>query len=424
VRRTDEPARRDDGNTSGLVDEVTRLRADLARERARTSEAERARDQALMALAGLREADRRKDEFLAMLGHELRNPLAPIMMAVELLRLRLPTTPEVERIRDVIERQVHHLTRLVDDLLEVSRITLGKIRLDKQVIDARSVVARAVETTRPNFEARKHTLSLDLPAQPISIDGDPVRLAQVLGNLLNNAAKYTQEGGHILLAVSRDGGDVVFRVKDDGIGLTAEMLDRVFDLFAQSDRSIDRSEGGLGIGLTLARRLVEMHDGAIGGASEGLGRGSEFTVRIPALADESAVVVKAQKPAKARGTAHLRALVVDDNVDAAEMLAALLESLGHEVRVVHDGGAALEAARELTPDIVMLDIGLPRMDGFEVARRLRERADHVPLLVAITGYGQHDDRQRSLAAGFDHHLVKPVDRAAIESLLEKTRAEG
>jgi CheY-like chemotaxis protein len=373
----------------------------------------------------IQDNDRRKSEFLAMLGHELRNPLAPIRTAVEYLRRRGLDQPDQCAARDMIERQVQLMVRLVDDLLDVARITRGQIQLRTQAVDMAEMAARAVETSRPLIDARRHTLEVELPAEPAWVEGDPARLAQVLANLLNNAAKYTEEGGRIRLRVERHcspGSEtpatIVASVRDTGVGLPPEMLGSVFDLFTQVDRSLDRAQGGLGIGLTLVRRLVELHGGEVRAASAGPGRGSEFTVTLPAR-PAPAPAVAAPKPARsAAGPAPRRVLVVDDNVDAAESLGRLLRLLGHEVAVAHDGPAALDAFAAARPEVVFLDIGLPGMDGYEVSRRLRgSRAGSDALLVALTGYGQDEDRARSREAGFDHHLVKPVDPAAIEDLL-------
>ncbi len=362
----------------------------------------------------LREADRRKDEFLAMLGHELRNPLAPIRTAVQLLKLRDGGGPEAARARDVIERQAEHLSRLVDDLLEVSRITSGKIRLKRAQVELGPLMTRAVETCRPMIDARRHELTLTLPDRSVRVEGDAVRLAQVLSNLLNNAAKYTPEGGRIWLSLRQEGDAARVLVKDSGPGIPPDMLERVFELFTQVDRSLDRSQGGLGIGLTLARRLVEMHGGTLRALPHPAGDGAELEVRLPALPDvaPNGDVTQPAKPEVRRRDV----LVVDDNVDAAETLAELLTLLGHTARAVHDGPAALEAARSAVPEVVLLDIGLPGMDGFEVARRLRAAHPGV-VLVALTGYGQDDDVRQCREAGFDHHRVKPVDVSAIEALL-------
>lgn len=364
--------------------------------------------------AALREADRRKDEFLAMLAHELRNPLAPIRTSVELLRLR-PGTASAARAHDVIERQVQHLTRLVDDLLEVSRVTTGKVRIVRERVDARSIVAHAVEGVRALIEARRQRLEVDAAAEVV-VEADRTRLAQVLGNLLHNAAKYTPEGGDIALSLARRGDEAVFTVRDTGVGIPADMLEHIFEPFVQVDRSLDRSQGGLGVGLTLARRLVELHGGTIVARSAGPGRGSEFVVRLPAVGAPAPMEEAAHAP-EAPGGRGARVLVVDDNRDAAESLGALVEALGHEARVVHDGASALDVAARWRPDLVLLDIGLPRLDGYEVARRLRAALGPGVVLAAVTGYGRDEDRRRSRAAGFDHHLVKPVDVHVLERLL-------
>ncbi len=372
----------------------------------------------------VQEADRRKNEFLAMLAHELRNPLAPIRNAVQILRLRGPMQPELQDVRDMIERQVQHLVRLVDDLLDVSRITRGKIQLQMEPVDVAAVVGRAVETSRPLLDARKHQLSVSLPTESLRVQADPVRLGQVLSNLLNNAAKYTEEGGRIWLSAEREGKEILLRVRDTGVGIPPHMLASVFDLFTQVDRSLDRSEGGLGIGLTLVRRLVELHAGSVQAFSAGPNQGSEFVVRLPALTAEPFPRMSSNGAGmpSAESTQH-RILVVDDNVDAADSLALLLHLAGHEVRVCHDGPAAVAAAQDFHPDIVLLDIGLPGMDGYEVARRLREQeALAEALLVALTGYGQEEDLRRSQEAGFDHHLVKPVEPATLFTLFASLRS--
>jgi signal transduction histidine kinase/DNA-binding response OmpR family regulator len=374
----------------------------------------------------VQEADRRKNEFLSMLAHELRNPLAPIRNAVQILRLRGPAEAEMRAVQDMIDRQVQQLVRLVDDLLDISRITRGKIRLQREPVDLTAVAHRAVETSRPLIDARGHDLTVSLPADPVRVQGDPVRLAQVLGNLLNNAAKYTEDGGQIWLTVEREHGEAVCRVRDTGMGIPPEMLASVFDLFTQVERSLDRSQGGLGIGLTLVKRLVELHAGRVQALSAGPNQGSEFVVRLPALPREEG---GGRRDESDNGIVHpssllpppsaKRVLVVDDNVDGADSLAVLLRLGGHEVRVCHDGPAALALADEFRPDLVLLDIGLPGMDGYEVARRLRELPglDKVPL-VALSGYGQEEDVRRSRQAGFDRHLVKPADPAALAALFE------
>ena len=375
-------------------------------------------DNALL-VRGIQDADRRKDEFLAMLAHELRNPMAPIRNTVQVMRLMAPANPQLQWAHEVIERQILHLNRLVDDLLDVSRITRGKIRLQMEPLDVTAAVNVAVETSRPLIESRKHELILSLPSQPLRVDADPTRLAQVLANLLNNAAKYTQEGGRVWLSVEREGDEAVFRVRDNGSGIPPEMLPRIFDLFTQVDQSLDRSQGGLGIGLTLVRRLVEMHHGTVKASSAGPGQGSEFVVRLPALAPGT-TGFKPTNGGLAPSAPHAkyRVLVVDDNVDAADSLAVLVRLHGHEVRIANDGHTALETAQDFRPEVVLLDIGLPGMNGYEVARRLRAGADgNRLLLAAVTGYGHAEDRSRSRQAGIDHHLVKPIDPEALRQLL-------
>jgi len=372
----------------------------------------------------LREVDRRKDEFLAMLSHELRNPLAPIAMAIEVMRMREPTDDSIVWARDVIARQTAQLTRLVDDLLDVSRITLGKITLNRSALDLRPIVAQAVEAAQPLLTARHHQLAVDVSTEPLPIWGDGARLAQIISNLLNNAARFTPDGGHIALAVRREGARVVLRVKDDGVGIPPDMRERVFDMFTQIEWPAQRKQEGLGIGLALVKRLVEMHEGEIEARSEGPGCGSELVVRLPIAGDDLTIAAGAAGSARdaATGSRPERILVVDDNVDAAESLSRLLRMQAHEVRVAYDGLAALAAARDMNPDVVLLDIGLPEMDGLEVARSLRARDDGPrPLLVAMTGFGQAEDRARTAAAGFDHHLTKPVDPKVLRSLMQTAR---
>jgi signal transduction histidine kinase len=375
-------------------------------------------DNALL-VRDIKEGDRRKDEFLAMLSHELRNPLAPIRNAVEIMRMAGPLHTEMHWARDMIDRQLRLLNRLVDDLLDVSRITRGKIQLRFEPVDVAAVVTSAVETSRPLIESRNHNLTVAAPAEPIYVSGDFDRLAQVLSNLLNNAAKYTESNGHIWLTVERESGNAVFRVRDTGAGIPPNMLPYVFDLFTQLDPSLDRSHGGLGIGLTLVRHLVEMHQGSVQALSQGTGQGSEFVVRLPALSNgERRPAADAPSASSVAMGAKRRILVVDDNVDVADTVAKFLRLHAHEVCIAHDGLAALEAAQSFSPEIVLLDIGLPRLNGYEVGRRLR----HLPggeqiVMVAVTGYGQEEDRLRSQAAGFDHHLVKPVDPAHLQQIL-------
>jgi PAS domain S-box-containing protein len=373
--------------------------------------------------AALREADRRKDEFLAMLGHELRNPLGPIRNALHLIRLSDPEPRrEVRHAYDIIERQIENMVRLIDDLLDVARISSGKIQLQKERIDLTAVVIRAIEGARPLIDARRHALQVSLPEAPVPVEADPVRLAQVLWNLLNNAAKYTPEGGRITLEVERH-DEAVVKIRDTGMGIAPEMLPRVFDLFTQMERTLDRAEGGLGLGLTLVRRLTEMHGGTVGATSTGQGQGSEFLVRLPLLTDEPPGAGPTKPPEVKRRAAPVsgrRILVVDDNRDSVESLGMLLRLFGNDVRTVQDGRLALEAAAAYCPDVILLDIGLPGLDGLEVCRRLRARTEKgQPLIVALTGYGQEEDRRRSEKAGFDAHMVKPVDLEALQELLSR-----
>ena len=361
---------------------------------------------------------RRKDEFLAMLSHELRNPLAPILNAVQLLRHPGGGGEAIrEQARGIIERQVGQLKRLVDELLEVSRITTGRIRLHYESVDLGGLVGQAVESARPLIDQRRHQLAVSLPPEPVWLHADATRLEQVVVNLLTNAAKYTDEGGRISLTLEREGDEAVLRVRDTGVGIAPDLLPRIFELFTQAERSLDRSQGGLGVGLTIVQRLVEMHRGRVE-AYSALGRGSEFVVRLPVVRlserqPRAGPVERAERPAH-----PLRVLVVDDNVDQADSAALLLRATGHEARTAYSGAAALEAAAQYRPDLVLMDIGLPGMDGYEVARRLRQQPGlEGAMLVAVTGYGQESDRQRSRKAGFDQHLVKPVNMQALEGIL-------
>jgi signal transduction histidine kinase/CheY-like chemotaxis protein len=366
----------------------------------------------------LADADRRKDEFLAMLGHELRNPLAPVTTALQLMRLHDDEPLRVARARETIERQVEHMTRLIDDLLDVSRITRGKIELRNEAVVLSSLVARAVEAARPVIDERGHRLTLDLPDEPVSLNGDPARLEQVLTNLLNNAAKYTDVGGRIWVRAFVHEGQLVLTVKDNGAGLTRAMCEQIFDLFVQGPDVRAYARGGLGIGLTLVRRLVEMHKGTVEVRSDGPGEGCEFIVRLP-LGTVSQVTPN--RDATGSGLAAIprrRILVVDDNVDAADALAELLRDFGHDVQAVHDGPSAIEQAAIHRPDIVLLDIGMPGFDGYEVARRMRTELGLTSTLVALTGYGEASHRRLSREAGFDQHVTKPVDIRKLETLLK------
>ena len=377
----------------------------------------------------LKEADRHKDEFLAMLAHELRNPLAPIHNAVRLMHRQEVSDPQLLWSRDVIGRQLSHLTRLVDDLLDVSRITRGKINLNKEVIELGDIVVRTVETVQPLLDERGHTLKVAVPAGSLALLGDPTRLSQALGNVLGNAAKYTERGGHIELSARKLGAEVEIRVRDDGIGIPAELMPRIFNLFTQLDRTSGPSQSGLGIGLALVQRLIEMHGGSVAARSDGLGRGSEFVIRLPTYTREKLEseptapqpsVPEQSMMNAAEGTARTqrRILVADDNNDALESLATLLQLSGHEVYTAANGAVALESAEQHRPEVALLDIGMPKLDGYEVARRIRAQPWGQRItLVALTGWGQDSDRRRSQEAGFDSHLVKPLDLDKLTDLL-------
>ena len=371
----------------------------------------------------LKEADRHKDEFLAVLAHELRNPLAPIRNAVEIMRRSALTDPQLAWSRDVIERQVKHLTRLVDDLLDVSRITRGNINLSREPVAVTTIVARAIETIQPLIAEQRHELTLDVPEEGLEVEGDLTRLTQVLGNLLNNAAKYTDPGGSIALGVRRVGTDVDIRVRDNGIGIPPELLPRLFQLFTQVDGAAHRAQGGLGIGLALVRQLIQMHGGSVTAYSQGPGHGSEFLIRLPLRMRGGRDVPLPEVPAAEPTQRGHRILLADDNRDALDSLATLLQCDGHEVHTAGDGAEALEVAAECHPDVVLLDIGMPKLDGYEVARRIRaEPWGKKAVLIALTGWGQDEDRRRSREVGFDSHLVKPLDPEALSTLLARLPA--
>jgi PAS domain S-box-containing protein len=375
---------------------------------------ERRRTEALEA------AGREMSEFLAMLSHELRNPLAPIRNAVALMVASQIQNPTLSWARDVIDRQTALLAHLVDDLLDVTRITLGKINLRLEPTDMSATVQRAVEIARPLIELRRHHLEVLIPETPVPVQADLVRLTQVVTNLLNNAAKYTPSGGRIWLTLAREGSDAVVRVRDNGVGMTPDVLHRVFDMFVQGNQGLERSEGGLGIGLTLARKLMSLHGGSVTGRSDGPGQGSEFTVRLPISVPGRERAAEAQRPGAFSGAGR-RALVVDDNPDAAQSLALLLNLWGFATTVAHDGPSALAGAADHRPDLILLDIGLPGMDGYEVGRQLRRSGFNAPIL-AVSGYGTEEDQQRARAAGFTDHLVKPVDAGVLRTQLEKVLA--
>jgi len=413
------PMREADGRISGTLVFAFDVSEQLSARRA----AETARAEAEQAKAEAEAANRTKDEFLAMLGHELRNPLAPILTALELMSAGDP--PSDELARAVIHRQVGHLVRLVDDLLDVSRIAQGQVALKKQVVELAVVVAKAIEMASPLIEQFEQNLTVDVASVGLAVDGDVNRLAQVVSNLLTNAAKYTGRGGAITIRVAREGAEVSLSVSDTGVGIAPEMLPRVFDMFVQERQSIDRSQGGLGLGLAIVRNLVKAHGGTTSVRSEGRGCGSVFTVSLPAARSVASSVAE-ETPSRLLSVTseRLHILVVDDNEDAATMLTLYLRKQGHVIRVAHDGPSALRAVAELVPDVALLDLGLPVMDGYELARRLREAYGHERLrLVAVTGYGQDKDRDQSREAGFDLHLVKPVDRNLLKVALGRVAAE-
>lgn len=374
----------------------------------------------------LKQADRRKDEFLAMLAHELRNPLAPIGAAAELLQTVKLDEERVRKSSQIIGRQVRHMTSLVDDLLDVSRVTRGSVKLDNEALDISQVVAEAVEQVMPLMRARHHRLGVQMVPDALLVMGDKKRLVQVIANLLNNAAKYTPEGGDIQVSVDVANTDIRIRVMDNGIGMTPELARCAFDLFTQAKRTSDRTSGGLGLGLALVKSLVELHHGTVTAGSGGLGRGSSFTVCLPQLyAKDSSVDEQEPEAMQQAATRSLRIMVVDDNVDAASMLAMLLEAAGHRVLVEHGSRKALERARNEAPEVCLLDIGLPEIDGNELANRLRAQPETAnSVLIAVTGYGQESDRSQALAAGFNHHLVKPVDTAKLTAILEAIHPPG
>ena len=405
------PVRDDTGSVAGLFGACIEMTEVLRTQRAlRESEAR------------LREADRRKDEFLATLAHELRNPLAPLRNALYLARARAAAdgASHSEVLHAMMERQVNQMVRLVDDLLDVARITQGKIAVRPEPIEIARVVASAVETTAPTVKQAGHEIAVSLPPFAIHVEGDAVRLTQVLSNLINNAVKFSSPGPPIELAVEREGGEVVLAVRDHGMGIPADKLEVVFEMFSQLDRSLERSKSGLGLGLALARQIVTMHGGTIRASSAGAGQGSEFTVRLPILVP--LVPAKSVAPAARTGTVRRRILVADDNHDAADSMAMLLRDTGHEVEVVYDGARALDAARRMRPDVFILDIGMPGLNGYDLARAARREpwsAD--TLIVALTGWGQESDRQRAGEAGIDVHLVKPVERDMLEIAVLRRR---
>jgi len=372
----------------------------------------------------LRESDRRKDEFLAILAHELRNPLAPILNAIHVMKTGNLEKPVFQRMCGMVDQQVHHLCRLVDDLLDVSRINTGKIQLRLRKVDLAEVATLAVAHLAPSIEERRQVMTLNLPGVPIWVEADPTRLEQVLANLLGNASKYTDPGGSIILAIDRDDDQAVIRVKDNGIGIDPEMIPRVFDLFAQADHSLARSQGGLGIGLTLVRNLIQLHGGSIEARSDGLGQGSEFIVRLRLAKDDPLPEEKVTESETSALERPLKILIVDDNVHAAESLAMVIKLWNHDALVANEGRRAIDAALAYKPEVVLLDIGLPDMDGYRVADNLRLRPElHGVTMIAMTGYGRDEDIQRSRSVGFRRHLVKPIDFGELQSILDSVASE-
>jgi signal transduction histidine kinase/ActR/RegA family two-component response regulator len=374
----------------------------------------------------LHDADRRKDEFLATLAHELRNPLAPIRNAVQLMRIKNDPDPTLRKVRDIIERQVGHMARLVDDLLELSRITRGRVDLQRRRIDLRDVITLAAEASRAATDAAGHTLTIDMPSEAVYVDGDATRLSQVFSNLLNNAAKYTRSGGRIDVRIERGEAEVCVRIVDTGIGIPKHMLGRIFDMFTQVDSSLERAQGGLGIGLTLVRELVQLHGGRIVAESDGIGAGSTFTVYLPHVSQASGADSAKSSADEGESAQPLsssrKVLVADDNLDAADSLAVILSTAGHEVRTVYNGPDAVRIATEFEPDAIFLDLGMPGMNGYEAARRIRALpSGRNAFMAALTGWGQAQDRLRSSEAGFDEHLTKPIDLDALLSTLGALR---
>jgi PAS domain S-box-containing protein len=408
-------------NANGVIVGASKIARDITERKAAEQAQQRTIGELTRAEEALREADRRKDEFLAVLAHELRNPLAPIRYAVAMARKEGRNEAERVQAQAIIERQVKHMSRLLDDLLDVSRITRGTLILRRTPVDLASVVTAAQEPARPLIEARKHSLSVKLPEEPIRLVADPVRLAQVLANLLINAAKYTDSGGRIELEARREADELVVAVRDNGIGICADMMPRVFTLFAQASPALERSEGGLGIGLALVRGLVELHGGTVSAYSGGAGQGSEFVVRLPIgqIEPQEAEGAGEAGATASVGARPLRLLVADDNRDSAATCAALLQASGHEVSVAHGGREAFDLASRLQPDALLLDIGMPELNGYQLAQRIRGTSwGRRAMLIAITGWGQEQDKRRALEAGFDEHLTKPIDPNGLEALLQ------
>lgn len=414
---------------AGVFYELYRQRQEVARQRdelkAATEENARLLKESRQYAEALKLADRRKDEFLATLAHELRNPLAPIRNGLQILRMSSDMTT-LESVREMMDRQLVHMVRLIDDLLDMSRVSQGKIELRKERVSLQSVIQSALEASRPLIEAGHHRLSTDIPEQGIWLEADHTRIAQVISNLLNNAAKYTPDGGQIHLAVVLQGNEVTISVTDNGLGIPTEMLTQIFDLFTQVNRTLEQSQGGLGIGLALVKYLVEMHGGAICAQSPGLGKGSTFSLTLPVAEAVTITPAPAPGPVAAAGEgAALKVLVVDDNVASAKTTGWMLEMIGHEYTLAHDGTEALRVAKETRPRVILLDIGLPGMNGYDVCRELRkDPAFRKTVLIAQTGWGQKRDREMAEEAGFDHHLIKPVEFEKLAALLSGITAEA
>jgi PAS domain S-box-containing protein len=408
---------------SGAIVGASKIARNITERKAAEQAQQRTIGELRRAEEALREADRRKDEFLAVLAHELRNPLAPIRYAVAMARKEDRHEARKRQAQAIIERQVEHMGRLLDDLLDVSRITRGTLMLRRRAVDLATVVAAAQESARPLIDARNHTLTVRLAEAPIRLVADPVRLAQVLANLLINAAKYTDAGGHIELEAAREQDELIVSIRDNGMGISAEMMPRMFTLFAQASPAIERSEGGLGIGLSLVRGLVQLHGGTVSAHSAGVGQGAQFVVRLP-IGDPGAMeCAEESAPPRLPAPSALRLLVADDNCDSAATCAALLEASGHTVSVAHTGREAFDLACRVQPDALLLDIGMPELNGYQLAQRIRGTSwGRGALLIAITGWGQEQDKQRALAAGFDHHMTKPIDPHGLEALLQRAAA--
>ena len=404
--------------------EATNARNAASRAQTLSTALEAARADAAKLNAELQREHARKDDFLAMLAHELRNPLSPLVTSIELLRRHSPDAETLEYQLDVMARQINQLSRLVDDLLDVSRVSHARIDLRRQRISLRRVLEHALEASRPVLDARQHTIDVSIEARELWVDADSMRLTQVFSNLLHNAAKYTDPGGRLSITASAEKDEAVVRFRDNGVGISADMLPRVFDLFSQAPVALSRAQGGLGIGLTLVRALTELHGGRVTVESTGLGQGSTFTVRLPLAGAVPAETSTSRGAATVLSERELRVLIVDDNQDAADSLAALMAIMGHHAEVTYSALKALQIAPDLDADLMLIDIGLPELDGYELARRMRRIVRSDTRLVALTGYGSDDDRRRSLEAGFDEHVVKPVTADALDAIVASAASKN